>query len=128
MSYATIEDLEARYGELSSELEDRATVLLDDAATIIDAYVTADTTDERWLARARLVSCAMVNRAMQASESDAYGVSQATMTAGPYTQNVSYSNPSGDLYLTVTEKRTLSIGAPYIGELPPQIAWVSADD
>lgn len=128
MSYATIEDLEARYGELSSELEGRATVLLDDAATIIDAYVTADTTDERWLARARLVSCAMVNRALQASESDAYGVSQATMTAGPYTQNVSYSNPSGDLYLTATEKRTLSIGAPYIGELPPQIAWVSADD
>lgn len=128
MSYATIEDLEARYGELSSELEGRATVLLDDAATIIDAYVTVDTTDERWLARARLVSCAMVNRALQASESDAYGVSQATMTAGPYTQNVSYSNPSGDLYLTATEKRTLSIGAPYIGELPPQIAWVSADD
>ena len=128
MSYATIEDLEARYGELSSELEGRATVLLDDAATIIDAYVTADTTDERWLARARLVSCAMVNRALHASESDAYGVSQATMTAGPYTQNVSYANPSGDLYLTATEKRTLSIGAPYIGELPPQIAWVSADD
>jgi hypothetical protein len=70
----------------------------------------------------------MVNRALNAAESDAYGVSQATMTAGPYTQNVSYSNPSGDLYLTATEKRTLSIGAPYIGELPPQIAWVSADD
>lgn len=128
MSYATIEDLEARYGELSSELEGRATVLLDDAATIIDAYVTADTTDERWLARARLVSCAMVNRALQASESDAYGVSQATMTAGSYSQSTSYANPSGDMYLTATEKRTLSIGAPYIGELPPQIAWVSADD
>ena len=128
MSYATIEDLEARYGELSSELEGRATVLLDDAATIIDAYVTADTTDERWLARARLVSCAMVNRALQASESDAYGISQATMTAGSYSQSTSYANPSGDMYLTATEKRTLSIGAPYIGELPPQIAWVSADD
>lgn len=128
MSYATVEDLEARYGELSSELEGRATVLLDDAAAIIDAYVTVDATDEHCLARLRLVSCAMVNRALHAAESDAYGVSQSTMTAGPYTQNVSFANPSGDLYLTATEKRTLGIGAPYIGELSPQIAWVSAND
>ena len=42
MAYATIEDLESRYGELSSGMADRADALLDDAATILDALIVVD--------------------------------------------------------------------------------------
>jgi len=114
MAYATIDDLEARYGEVPSELSDRVDALLEDAATILDAQVVVDISDQQQLARLRLVSCSMVNRALQAAESDAYGISQASMTAGSYTQSMSYANPSGDLYLTGTEKRMLGIGTGYI--------------
>lgn len=114
MAYATIDDLEARYGEVPSELSDRVDALLEDAATILDAQVAVDISDQQQLARLRLVSCSMVNRALQAAESDAYGISQASMTAGSYTQSMSYANPSGDLYLTGTEKRMLGIGTGYI--------------
>ena len=114
MAYATIDDLEARYGEVPSELSDRVDALLEDAATILDAQVVVDISDQQQLARLRLVSCSMVNRALQAAESDAYGISQASMTAGSYTQSMSYANPSGDLYLPGTEKRMLGIGTGYI--------------
>lgn len=114
MAYATIDDLEARYGEVPSELSDRVDALLEDAATILDAQVAVDISDQQQLARLRLVSCSMVNRALQAAESDAYGISQASMTAGSYTQSMSYANPSGDLYLTGTEKRMLGVGTGYI--------------
>lgn len=114
MAYATIDDLEARYGEVPIELSDRVDALLEDAATILDAQVVVDISDQQQLARLRLVSCSMVNRALQAAESDAYGISQASMTAGSYTQSMSYANPSGDLYLTGTEKRMLGIGTGYI--------------
>jgi len=127
MAYATIEDLESRYGELSSGMADRAQALLDDAATILDALIVVDISDQQMLDRLRMVSCAMVNRALQAAESDAYGVSQASMTAGSYTQSMSFSNPSGDLYLTGTEKTMLGIGGGYIGTIRPKIGGGPCD-
>lgn len=107
MAYATVADLEARYGEVDESLEGRAEALLDDAATIIESRVRVDISDQQQLQRLRLVSCAMVNRAMQAAESDAYGVSEASYTMGPFTQSASFANPSGDLYLTSGELRLL---------------------
>ena len=125
MAYATIEDLEARYGELTGEMQGRASVLLDDAAVLIDSAATIDT--EARESAALVVSCAMVNRALQAAESDAYGISQASMTAGSYSQSMSFANPSGDLYLTGTEKSMLGIGMGYIGSIRPRIGG-EADD
>lgn len=107
MAYATVEDLEARYGEVDADLADRAEALLEDAATIIESRVRVDISDQQQLQRLRLVSCAMVNRALQAAESDAYGVSEASYTMGPFTQSASFANPSGDLYLTSGELRLL---------------------
>lgn len=124
MAYATIEELESRYGALTDEQQERASVLLDDAAVLIDSAATIDT--EARESAARVVSCAMVNRALQAAESDAYGVSQATMTAGSYSQSMSFANPSGDLYFTSTEKALLGIGGGYIGSIRPRIG--GADD
>jgi len=124
MAYATVQDLEARYGALTDEQQERASVLLDDAAVLIDSAATIDT--EARESAARVVSCAMVNRALQAAESDAYGVSQATMTAGSYSQSMSFANPSGDLYFTSTEKALLGISGGYIGSIQPRIG--GADD
>lgn len=121
MAYATVEDLEARYGELFDERQEQASVLLDDAAVLIDCMASIDTGDETRMAAAKAVSCSMVNRALSASESDMYGVSQQTMTAGSYSQSTSYSNPSGDLYLTGTEKAMLGISGGYIGSIRPRI-------
>jgi hypothetical protein len=107
MAYATIEDLEARYGEVDADLYPRANALLDDAATMLEARVEVDASDPAQLARLRMVSCAMVNRALQAARDDAYGVSTSSYTMGPFTQSATYSNPSGDLYLTSGELRLL---------------------
>lgn len=119
MAYATVQDLEARYGALTDGQQERASVLLDDAAVLIDSAATIDT--EARESAAKVVSCAMVNRALQAAESDAYGVSQATMTAGSYSQSMSFANPSGDLYFTSTEKALLGISGGYIGSIQPRI-------
>lgn len=122
MAYATVEDLEARYGELTDEQQEQASVLLDDAAVLIDCMASIDTEDETRMAAAKAVSCSMVNRALSASESDMYGVSQQTMTAATsYSQSMSYANPSGDLYLTGTEKAMLGISGGYIGSIRPRI-------
>ena len=117
MAYATIDDLEARYGEVATELRDRAAALLEDAATIIESRVAVDISDQRQMRRLALVSCAMVNRALQAAESDAYGVSNASYTMGPFTQSATFANPSGDLYLTKGERDLLGIGGSAIGSI-----------
>lgn len=122
MAYATVQDLEARYGALTDGQQERASMLLDDAAVLIDSAATIDT--EARESAAKVVSCAMVNRALQAAESDAYGVSQATMTAGSYSQSMSFANPSGDLYFTSTEKALLGISGGYIGSIQPRIGGI----
>lgn len=118
MAYATVEDLEARYGDLTDERQEQAAVLLDDAAVIIDSMATIG---ESRATAAKVVSCAMVNRALSAYESDMYGITQQTMTAGSYSQSMSYTNPSGDLYMTGTEKAMLGISGGYIGSIRPRI-------
>lgn len=122
MAYATISDIEARWRPLDEAEEARASALLDDAAVIIDdlAGIDESTVDEQTAAKAKIVSCDMVIRAMSMSQ-DAYGVSQASMTAGPYTQSWTYSSPSGDLYLTKMEKRLLGIASGYIGSIEPAV-------
>ena len=70
---------------------------------------------------ARIVSCNMVIRAMSAAQ-DTFGLSQSSMTAGPYTQSWTYSNPSGDMYLTKAERKMLGISGGYIGSIRPKVA------
>lgn len=119
MSYASYEDVEARWRPLSSDEKERVIVLLNDAASILDAFVKVNDDDASQAELLKVVSCNMVIRAM--SSSDTFGVTQASMTAGPYTQSWSYANPSGDLYLTKNEKRLLGITSGYIGSIEPRI-------
>lgn len=123
MAYATIADLESRWRTLTSDEQAVALTLLDDAAVLIDSMGTPSSD-----AAALIVSCDMVRRSMSMSQADAYGLSQASMTAGPYAQQWTYANPTGELYLTRTERKMLgflggSIGLarPAYGRLEPEV-------
>lgn len=108
-AFATVADLEQRWHALTSEESTKAAALLDDAADLIRV------TCPRWTQATKQtlirVSCAMVRRAMQADANgtDA-GVSQTSQTAGPFSQSFTYSNPTGDLYLTTAEITALGGG------------------
>lgn len=122
MAYATAADVAAVWGRTFTEAEtEQATALLDYAAAIIDANATIDSTDEKQLKAAEYVSCAMVIRAMQASNSDAFGVNNMSATMGPFSQQITYSNPSGDLYLTGSERTMLGGNGVLIGSIRPKI-------
>ena len=102
MPYATVPDLEARWRPLTSVEQTRATALLDDASALVDDLAPAGgpSASEATL---KAVVCAMVKRAMnRPAELD--GVTQSQQTSGPFSQGVTYDNPTGDLYLTKQEK------------------------
>ena len=108
MAYADVSDLEARWRELSTDEQARAAVLLDDASAMLAAAVMVDESDAQQYTLLKIVCCNMVQRAMSTSD-DAFGATQQSITAGPYTQSFSYSNPSGNMYITKAEKRMLGI-------------------
>lgn len=121
MAYATVDDLEARWHALDGDEADRAEVLLEDAAAMLDALVEVDPEDEKQANLLKIVSCSMVTRAMLSAESDAYGVSQLDYGMGPFSQAAHFANPNGDLYITAQEKRLLGIGSGYIMGVRPLI-------
>ena len=122
MAFADVSDIESRWRELSTDEEARATTLIDDASAMLSALVAVDETDEEQAELLEMVCCNMVIRAMSASEYDAFGASQMTMTAGPYSQQWTYTNPSGDMFITKMEKRLLGISTSYIGTIRPMMA------
>lgn len=122
MAFAQVSDIEARWRDLSTAEETRAGTLIDDASAILTQLVDVDATDTQQAQLLKQVCCSMVIRAMSATEADTFGVSSASMTAGPYTQQMTYSNPSGDMYLTKLEKRLLGITHGYIGSIRPMMA------
>ena len=48
-----------------------------------------------------------------------FGASQASETAGAYSQSVTLANPYGDLFITKAERRKLGLGAARAGFSPP---------
>lgn len=121
MAYAEVSDIETRWRDLSTDEEARATALIDDASAMLAELVDIRDGDEQQLALLKIVCCNMVIRAMSASEYDAFGASQMSMTAGPYTQQFTYANPSGDMYLTKMEKRLLGVTSSYIRSIRPMM-------
>lgn len=108
MAYADVSDLEVRWRTLTTDEQERAEALLDDASAMLDAYVTVDETDEKQMQLLKIVVCNMVERAMSTG-GDMYGVTQQSMTAVGFTQQYTYANPTGDLYISKAEKRMLGI-------------------
>ena len=108
MAYADVSDLESRWRELTEEEQARAAVLLDDASAMLAASVEVDESDEQQMALLKIVTCNMVQRSMSTG-GDMYGVTQQSMTAVGFSQQYTYANPTGDLYITKSEKRMLGI-------------------
>lgn len=128
--FATAADLAARWRPLSGDEEATASTLLGDASAIvraecpgIDARVTAETVDAELV---KATACAMVKRAMLASERP--GVAQAQETIGPFANMATYSNPLGDLYLTRQERRRLGYGGVRAGSAPMAAAALYVED
>lgn len=128
MAFADVSDIEARWRTLTVDEKARAAVLIEDASAVLSKLVPVDPNDCAQAALLKTVCCNMVIRAMSATESDMFGVSQSSMTAGPYSQSMNYANPSGDMYLTKLEKRLLGITSGYIGSIRPKIGCVVCDD
>ena len=108
MAFATTPDLAARWRPLSQAEQDRAEVLLDDAAWWLQAWFVAAgdlaalAADDPALADGlKILSCAMVKRAMTSAGD---GVGQAQQVMGPFTAQISYRNPDGSLYLYSSER------------------------
>ena len=121
MAYATIDDLELRWRPLTADESARAQALLDDAALMLDAVLSAASIQDVEEGALVAVSCNMVRRAMALSDSGMYGVSQGTVSADIYSQTMTYANPTGDMYLTGNEKRMLGISHSYIGSIPAKV-------
>jgi hypothetical protein len=129
MAYADVSDLEARWRTLTDDEQARAAVLLDDASAMLAALVTVDDTDEQQAALLKIVTCNMVQRAMSVASDDGvdlYGVTQQSMTAVGFTRQLSYANPTGDLYITKAEKKMLRIGGK-IGVARPSYGILDGD-
>ena len=124
-AFATVADLNARRETpLSTSQKNRATSLLSDASAMLAAMLDgagisySDAVDPL---KTNLVSvtCAMVQRAMKSE--DMAGITNQSQTSGPYSQSFTYANPSGNLYVTSAEKRTLGVGKSHIGFIRPSI-------
>lgn len=113
-SFATVEDLRDRWPEMPESVETTAAVKLRDASAIIRSLrrdIDAAADDDEVLAYEVVrVTCEMVKRSMNRPAAFD-GVRQLQDTAGPFSIGITPDNPSGDLYLTKNEKRTLGIGS-----------------
>ena len=124
--FATVEDYEARYGEVEDEA--RVSALLQDATNIIASQpgFCDKNRDDTWWGVLETVTCAMVHRSMMAGSYA--GLSNVSQGAGGYTASVAVYNPGGDLYLTRNEKRALGIGGARIGSVAPVIdGWYGSN-
>lgn len=117
--FATIEDYEARFGDVPAQEQPAVEQRLSDASVMMAVSMQASGVDYEGakppLSDALVVVCCNVaHRAVQAS-ADAYGVTQYSQGAGGYSESFTYANPSGDMYMTKAEKRMLGVGGARIG-------------
>jgi len=128
MAFATWQDVQDRsLTELTDAQRTAVSVLLEDAGAMLSALVEVNDEDESQAELLRMVSCAMVQRAMASWAADAYGVDELTSTMGPFSQTARYSNPSGNLYLTKQERDLLGVrGTGYVFDFRPSIGGADA--
>jgi hypothetical protein len=124
LCFATISDYNARASEpvetdeekriVQAKLEDASAKIaaeLANSGISLHAYLRSDIY-RRILCS---VTCAMVDRAMMAALP---GLKSRQQTAGPYSFTDSFANPTGDLYLLSSERRSLGIGGARIMSVP----------
>jgi hypothetical protein len=115
-AYATTDQLAAFWRTLTASEITRANVLLDlasnrlrqiaeDVEVDLDAKVAASTV---FAANVQWVVMEAVKRAMLVP-TDAPPANQVQQTAGPYSQNIVYANPAGDLWFKKAELHAISL-------------------
>lgn len=108
-AFATVDQLEARWRPLSDAEKTRGGELLLDASQMILDEDTRGVLDDLTAPTQTLVSvaCSMVIRAMAAGIDAGPPVTQYSYGSGPVNESRTYANPTGDLYLTKSERRRL---------------------
>jgi len=114
--FTTIEQLEAFWKDLTITEEDRATVLIMLASNRLrliaeDVDIDMDAKVEASEAYASVVSWVIMEAVKRAMlmPTDQPPVDTYSQTAGPYSENYKYTNPSGDLWFKKTELSTLGL-------------------
>lgn len=105
--FATLAELKARWPDFPVGADAHATILLEDASQFI-----LDTVPSAGLASAstrRRIVCSVVRRAIP-SQDGMDGMESIQESTGPFSQTFKPVNPSGDFYLTKSEKQALGFG------------------
>lgn len=110
--FATEDDYAERYPD-DAVSGSRLRTLLEDAAAFLAGSLAAsgvepDLGDEVAARNLLSVNCAIVHRRVSVPD-ELMGFSQASTTAGPFSQSGTVANPTEDMYLTASEKRLLGI-------------------
>lgn len=111
MPAVTVADLEARWHTLTDTEKTVASSLIGDAINYIKQL--CPNYDDIPTDTVKRIVCAMVKRAMLSRDSS--GISQQSETVGSFSASYTWSNPTGDLYLTREERRQLGLGAQHAG-------------
>ena len=122
-AFATAEDYEARYGTVPEAA--RVAVLLEDAGVFLESELArsgkrVDGGDALQAAALKRISCRLAHDMLSAS-SDMSGVSQESMTAGPFSNSWTFVNPTGAFKLLPSERRTLGVGGVRAGSVAPLV-------
>lgn len=111
MAFAVAGDLVERWRTLTQAEGDRATVLLGDTAWWLKVWfkefgdlVALAAADPDLAEGLKILSCSMVKRAMTSAGD---GVGQAQQVMGPFTAQISYRNPDGNLYVYAAEREAI---------------------
>lgn len=115
-NYATVDDLSLYWRPILDSETDRANNLLTLASSRLRAYATAAgvdidqrvTDDADYANVAKWVTMEAVKRAL-ATPTDVPPVDSYSQSAGPYSENYRFTNPSGDLWFKKTELKALGI-------------------
>ena len=114
IAFATVEDLTARTRKEyeGDELTQAQTLLEDASAVLVGLGFDAAETDPIRLHLAKMAVCNAV--AYKIDRDTAFdAITQATQTAGPYTQSVTFATPSGSLRFLRQDLRALGLGSRY---------------
>lgn len=131
-AFASVEDYTKRYGDVADS--DRVEVILSDASNaMLDAYEVfwgesyQKGAHEQFDRSATAVCCAIAHRSLSVP-AGFEGASQYSQTAGSYNASITFSNSTGDIYLSKTELKRLGLYGQRIGAVMPLMPEVAGDE
>ena len=120
-TFAAYEDVVARYGEIADKA--RVQARLEDATLYLKGEIPCGYEpgeDPDYDARLKTVCAEMVGAALS-SPADMAGVSSYSLGANGYSENYTYANSTGSLYLTKQQRRLLGIDGYAISSVHPNV-------